>query len=98
MGKSSFCSKEAYSAEMKKHMYLSKENHLCWYMQHLAHYASVRIEGVFEKNTSCKTEFSKWRKAHFLPHWSISCADETHVFSREPIDFRSMITWHIVSL
>jgi hypothetical protein len=27
--KGSFCSKKAYSAELKKHMYLSKENQLC---------------------------------------------------------------------
>jgi hypothetical protein len=46
------CSKPAYSAELKKHMYLSLENHLHLKLQHLAHYLPVRIELFFERNTS----------------------------------------------
>jgi hypothetical protein len=32
----------------------------------LAHYFPLRIELVFEKNTYCKSEFSKYRKYHLL--------------------------------
>jgi hypothetical protein len=36
-----------------KHMYLSKENHLCYKQEHLAHCSPVRIELVFERNITC---------------------------------------------
>jgi hypothetical protein len=37
---------------MQKHMYLSKDKHLCEKLVHLAHYFPVRILLVFESNTS----------------------------------------------
>jgi hypothetical protein len=54
----SFYSKQAYSAEVKKHIDLSKENHLCLKLQHLANWFPVRTELVFERNNSCKSEIS----------------------------------------
>jgi hypothetical protein len=45
----SFCPKQAFSLELKKHLYLSKENHLYMHLQHLAHYFPVRMEVVFDK-------------------------------------------------
>jgi hypothetical protein len=38
------------SAELKKHMYLSLEKHLCQMLQILAHCFHVRIDLVFERN------------------------------------------------
>jgi hypothetical protein len=38
------CSTYDYSAEFKKDMYLSKENHLCYKLQHVVHCFSVRNE------------------------------------------------------
>jgi hypothetical protein len=38
------------SAELTKHIYLSKETHLLEYQEHLAHCFPVRIELVFERN------------------------------------------------
>jgi hypothetical protein len=63
----SLCSKENYP-ELIKQMYLLKENHVWSKPQPLAHYFPVRIVFVFERNASCKTQFSRWRKAHFLPN------------------------------
>jgi hypothetical protein len=51
----SVCSKEECSAELKKHMYPSKENHLCWKLQHVAHCFSVRTALLFERNSSYKS-------------------------------------------
>jgi hypothetical protein len=70
VGIGSVGSKVAYSAELKKHMYLSKENMLKAAAS--AHYVPVRIEVVCERNTSCKPDISRWRNAHFLPNKSIS--------------------------
>jgi hypothetical protein len=42
------CSKYAYSAEWKKHMYLSKENHLHYKLQHQGQCFPVKIELVFK--------------------------------------------------
>jgi hypothetical protein len=50
-----------YPAELQKHMYLSLDIHVCEKMQHLAHYIPLRIALVFERNTSCKSFFSRWR-------------------------------------
>jgi hypothetical protein len=58
-------------AELKKLMYISKENQQCEKLQHLSHCLSVRIELVFERNNSCKSEFSKWTKAHFVANGPI---------------------------
>jgi hypothetical protein len=53
----SLCSKLAYSAELKKHMYLFKENCLWQKHEHVAYWLPVRIEVVCEKNTSCNLGF-----------------------------------------
>jgi hypothetical protein len=29
---------------------------------------NLRVEVVFERNTSCKSNLSKWGKAHFFPN------------------------------
>jgi hypothetical protein len=42
---------------LKKHMYLSKENHLCLKQEYLTHSFPVRIDLVFEGNSSCKHRF-----------------------------------------
>jgi hypothetical protein len=39
----------------------------------------VRIELVFERNTSCKSEFSSWRNAHFVQTELYSQVEEKHV-------------------
>ena len=52
--------------------YFSIENHLCKKQEYLAHSFPVKIEYVFERNTSCKIGFSRWREALFVPNRSIS--------------------------
>jgi hypothetical protein len=37
-------------------------------VEHLAHCFPVRIELVFERNTSCPSEFSKLINSHFVPN------------------------------
>jgi hypothetical protein len=37
----------------------------------LAHCFPVRIEFIFESSAFCKSEFSMWRKAHFLRNMCI---------------------------
>jgi hypothetical protein len=49
-------------------MYPSKENHLCVKLQYPVHWFSLRIKLVFERNTSCKWSFSRWRKAYVAPN------------------------------
>jgi hypothetical protein len=48
-------SQKAYSAALKKQMHLSKENHQCWKQEHVALCFHVRIDLVFERNTSSKS-------------------------------------------
>jgi hypothetical protein len=62
----SLFSKKAYSAELKKYIYLSKQNNIGEKLQHLEPCCPVSIELVFEWKTSCQTQFSRYRKAHFL--------------------------------
>ena len=76
---SSFFPKQAFLAELKKHRNLSKENLLGTHLRYLDHDFPVRMEAVFDKNTSSKTKYSKWSKDHFLPNRPVSWADETHV-------------------
>jgi hypothetical protein len=49
-------------------MYLSKENHFCQKQENLSQCFPVGMELVFEKNTSCKSEFERWRMALFVPN------------------------------
>jgi hypothetical protein len=51
--------KYGYSAELKKHMYFSKENHLYSKVQHLAHCFPVKINIGPEMNTSCNFSVSR---------------------------------------
>jgi hypothetical protein len=46
--KCSFCSNYTYLAELKKHMYLSKEDHLCHKPEHFTHGFCVWIELDFK--------------------------------------------------
>jgi hypothetical protein len=81
----SICSKYAYSADLKKHMYLSEELHLYQKLQYLLHGCPVIIELLIERNTSCKSEFSRWRKAHFAPSGLFSLGEETRLYlERKP--------------
>jgi hypothetical protein len=59
---------KAYSADLKKHMYLWKEYHLCWKLEHIVHCLPVRIEIVFERNTACQWGFSRGITAHYDPN------------------------------
>jgi hypothetical protein len=54
--------------ELKEQMYLSKENHFCQKQENLSQCFPVGMELVFEKNTSCKSEFERWRMALFVPN------------------------------
>ena len=69
----------AYSAELKKHMYVSRQNNICEKLKHLEPCCPVRIVLVFEWNTSCKTPFSECRKAHFVPNRPLSWVEEAQV-------------------
>jgi hypothetical protein len=44
-------SKKAYSGELKRHMYVLEEYHLCKKQEHLGHCFPVRVELVFASNT-----------------------------------------------
>jgi hypothetical protein len=55
----SFCSIEDYVAEVKKHMYHTKENHFGYKLQHLAPCFPVNIELILERSTSCNLGFSR---------------------------------------
>jgi hypothetical protein len=95
----SVSSKQAYSAELKKHMYLSKENHLCLKVQQQAHRFPVRTELVFERSTSCNSEFSRWLKDNFVPNrpfqlsWRNTC-----IRPMNTICVRSDSIYHLTSL
>jgi hypothetical protein len=52
MEQTSCHSEQAYSTELKKCMYLLKETHVWSKKDHLAHCFPVRVELVFERNTS----------------------------------------------
>jgi hypothetical protein len=62
------CSKYPYSVELKKYMYLSKENILNKKQQHVAPCFPVKIDLVSESNTSCNLGFSRWRYTVFVPN------------------------------
>jgi hypothetical protein len=52
---------------LRKHKYLSKENHLCQKEDHPPTGFPVGTASVFERNTSCSLGFSWWREALFDP-------------------------------
>jgi hypothetical protein len=52
--------KLAYSAELKKYMYPSKENPRCLKQEHLHIVSLWELSGVFERNTSCNLGVSCW--------------------------------------
>jgi hypothetical protein len=39
----------------------------------------MTIELVFERDTPCKSEFERWRKAHFVPNRPTQLIEETYV-------------------
>jgi hypothetical protein len=85
VGKGSFCCKWAYSAKLKKHMYLSPEYHLCLKQEHLAPCFPVRAEFVVESNTSCKLYFQDAYRIILLQLCVLSEVEETHVsLERKP--------------
>ena len=73
------CSKYRFSAELKKPMYLSKENHLCQKLQHLAYCSPGRIAWVFERNPACTEVFQGGLRCSFLQRELFSWVEETHV-------------------
>jgi hypothetical protein len=75
----SVCSKKAYSPDLKKHMYLSKEKHLWKQLPHLAHCFPGRFQLVFERSTSCYSKFSRWKRLILLQIHQFSLVGETHV-------------------
>jgi hypothetical protein len=76
--KHSIWSKWAYSANLKKHMYLSKEKHLSYKQEHLACSLHVRIELVFERNTACLLGFSRVEMYIFFQKGLFRWMVETH--------------------
>jgi hypothetical protein len=64
----SLCSKQAYAAELKIHMYLSKEKYLYQKQEHPVYCLPVKIDIVFDMKTSCNIGFSRWRCALFIPN------------------------------
>jgi hypothetical protein len=67
----SVSSKCAYSDWVMKHMYLSKENHVCKNLDHLAHCLPVRIQLVIERDTSCNLGVSSQRFVLLPPNWPL---------------------------
>lgn len=53
---------------VEENMNLSKVNGLCQKLPLIVQCFFVKIELVFVIITSCKSEFSRWRKAHFGPN------------------------------
>jgi hypothetical protein len=64
---------------LKKHMYLSKENHLCLKQEYLTHSFPVRIDLVFEGNSSCKHRFQDGVMPSLLQKGLLSWVEKTHV-------------------
>jgi hypothetical protein len=69
-----------------KHKYLPRENHMSQKLEYLPNCFPVKIEVVFERNTSCQTEGSWWIKAYFFPKrpiqlcWRNTCVSRTQRF------------------
>jgi hypothetical protein len=67
------------------HVWLQRKSSMSEEEQ-LAHCLLVRTELVFERNTSCKSEFSMWRKAHFVPLRNIQvCRRNTYISPKKPL-------------
>jgi hypothetical protein len=71
--------KQAYLAKLKKHIYLSKGNHLCLKQKHLAHCFSAKLELVFERKTSCNLGVARWRQVLFIKIGILSRIEEQPV-------------------
>jgi hypothetical protein len=67
----SLCFKLAYSAVLKKHMFLCKEHLLCKKKGYLTPCFSVKPEWVFERNTSCNVGVSTWWYTLFISSFLI---------------------------
>jgi hypothetical protein len=75
----SVCSKLAYSADLKKHTCLSKDNPSRLENGAGSTLLSFQNWLTFERNTSWKLCFSMLRKALFVPNRPIQQVDETHI-------------------
>jgi hypothetical protein len=67
----SLCSKYTFSAELKKHMFLSKDSHLGYKQEHVEQWCPERSEVVLERNASCKSSYPRCRNAHSVPNMAI---------------------------
>jgi hypothetical protein len=94
----SLSSKEAYSADFKKHMYHSKENHLCYQLQHLEHRFPVKIELVF-KGILLQINVFKMEKGSFCSKQVSSAELMKHMcLSNKTICVRTQSIWQIISM
>jgi hypothetical protein len=66
-------------SEVKKHMYLSKENHLCKKLLHLAHCFPVTIEFILNGILPTNLRFYGAGWLNLLQICLFSNIDETHV-------------------
>jgi hypothetical protein len=71
--------KEAYSSQLKKHMYVSKENHLCYKQEHQAHCFTFRIELVFQEMHPTTWLFQSGDRLFLLQFGLYSFTEETQV-------------------
>ena len=78
--KGSFSSKWDYWDEFKKHKKLLKELHPCYKEGHLSHCCDLEFLAS-ERNISWKSQFSRWRKAHFFQVGPLLWVAEAHVLS-----------------
>jgi hypothetical protein len=83
--KGSLCSKWAYSVELKRHLYIYEETQLWWSEEHLVHCFPVRIELVFERNTSYNYVFQGQIRLCFLQIELFNLVEETRVFPKKNI-------------
>jgi hypothetical protein len=93
------CSRKAYYAELKKHMYLYKGNHLCQMLHHVAHCFTMRTELNCERNTSCNLGVSRSWYALFASNTPIELSwRKTCISIKKSMCVRSGSIGHKVSL
>jgi hypothetical protein len=91
------CSRNAFSAKLKEHMCLSIEPSV---LESAACKLSSpeRIELVYERNTSWKSQFSSWRKAHLVPNRPTELSwRKTGISQKKTISVRSIGFSNIVA-
>jgi hypothetical protein len=93
------CSKWAYKLELKKHIYLSKENHLCEMLQHVTHFFTLRNQLGCKRHTSCNLGVSRGRYSLFASNRPIELSwRNTCIAMKKNICVWSAGIYHIVSL